>query len=180
MAAIASRYARAFADSIFERKQDAQVASRQLHDMLALLESSQPLREVWENPSVPAEQKRAVLDAIARKTAMPQLVRNFLAVIIDHRRVAQLPEIALQFDAEINGRLGMAEAEVISARELSPGERSQVEARIKAVTGTTIRATYKTDRNLLGGALIKIGSTIYDGSVRGQLQRLKEELVAGA
>lgn len=180
MAAIASRYARAFADSIFERKQDAQAASRQLHDMLALLQSSQPLREVWENPSVPAEQKRAVLDAIAKKVAMPQLVRNFLAVIIDHRRVAQLAEITQQLDAELNRRLGMAEAEIISARELSAGERSQMEIRIKAVTGKTIRATYKTDSNLLGGALIKVGSTIYDGSVRGQLQRLKEELVAGA
>lgn len=180
MAAIASRYARAFADSIFERKQDAQAASRQLHDMLALLQSSQPLREVWENPSVPAEQKCAVLDAIAKKVAMPQLVRNFLAVIIDHRRVAQLAEITQQLDAELNRRLGMAEAEIISARELSAGERSQMEIRIKAVTGKTIRATYKTDSNLLGGALIKVGSTIYDGSVRGQLQRLKEELVAGA
>lgn len=180
MAAIASRYARAFADSILERKQDAQAASRQLHDMLALLQSSQPLREVWENPSVPAEQKRAVLDAIAKKVAMPQLVRNFLAVIIDHRRVAQLAEITQQLDAELNRRLGMAEAEIISARELSAGERSQMEIRIKAVTGKTIRATYKTDSNLLGGALIKVGSTIYDGSVRGQLQRLKEELVAGA
>ena len=180
MAAIASRYARAFADSIFERKQDAQAASRQIHDMLALLQSSQPLREIWENPSVPAEQKRAVLDAIAKKVAMPQLVRNFFAVIIDHRRVAQLAEIAQQFDAELNRRLGMAEAEVISARELSAGERSQMENKIKAVTGKTIRATYKTDGTLLGGALIKVGSTVYDGSVRGQLQRLKEELIAGA
>lgn len=180
MAAIASRYARAFADSIFERKQDAQAASRQLREILALLQASQPLREVWENPSVPAEQKRAVLDAIAHKAGMHQLVRNFLAVIIDHRRVVQLDEIAQQFDAEINRRLGMAEAEVTSARELSPGERSQMEMRIKAVTGKTIRASYKTDRNLLGGALIKVGSTIYDGSVRGQLQRLKEELIAGA
>src|ERR1051326_7283756 len=105
MAAIASRYARAFADSLFERNQDAQAASRQLHEILALLESSRPLREVWENPSVPAEQKRSVLDAIQKKAAMPQLLRNFLAVIIDHRRVAQLAEIAQQFDAEINRRL---------------------------------------------------------------------------
>jgi len=180
MAAISIRYARAFADSVFERKQDAAEMSRRLHEVLALLQSSQPLREVWENPAVLAEQKRAVLDQIAAKAALPQLLRNFIAVIIDHRRVAQLSEIASAFDAEVNARMGLATAEIVSARELSQSERSALEAKIAAVTGKSIRAKYQTDRSVLGGAVVRVGSTVFDGSVRGQLEKLKEQLIAEA
>ena len=180
MAAISIRYARAFADSVFERKLDVTDISHKLQEMLTLLQSSQPLREVWENPAVPAEQKRAVLDKIAAKTGLPQLLRNFIAVIIDHRRVAQLTEIAAAFDAEVNQRMGLATAEVVSARELSQTERSALEAKIAAVTGKSIRANYQTDRSVLGGAVVRVGSTVFDGSVRGQLEKLKEQLIAGS
>jgi F-type H+-transporting ATPase subunit delta len=99
-------------------------------------------------------------------------------VIIDHRRIHQLPEIAQQFEAEVNQRLGLEEAEITSARELSAEERGRLEKRIAAATGKSIRASYRTDSSVLGGAVVRVGSTIYDGSVRGQLRRLKEELVA--
>jgi F-type H+-transporting ATPase subunit delta len=179
MSAVASRYARAFADLLFEQRADAAKISEQLQSIVAMAEQSQPLREVWENPSVPAEQKRAVLDALARKAGTPKLLRNFVAVILDHHRSAQLPEIARQFQEELNQRLGLAEAEVTSARELTIQERKRLETQIKAVTGKSVKASYSTDANLLGGALVRVGSTVYDGSVRGQLEKLKEQLIAG-
>ena len=110
---------------------------------------------------------------------MPQLLRNFVAVILDHHRSAQLPEIAQQFQEELNQRLGLAEADVTSARELSAEERRRLETQIKSVTGKSVTARYATDAGLLGGALVRVGSTVYDGSVRGQLERLKEQLIAG-
>ena len=179
MSAVASRYARAFADLLFEQRGDAAKIAGQLRAVVAWLQQSQPLREVWENPSVPAEQKRAVLDALAQKADLPKLLRNFVAVILDHHRSAQLPEIAQQFQEELNQRLGLAEADVTSARELSAEERRRLETQIKSVTGKSVKAHYSTDANLLGGALIRVGSTVYDGSVRGQLERLKEQLIAG-
>ncbi|HEV2113269.1 MAG TPA: ATP synthase F1 subunit delta, partial [Terriglobales bacterium] len=171
-------YARALADTLFERKVDAQKAAAQLRSMIAVLESSRPLREVWDNPAVELEQKIAVLDALAGKMALEPLVRNFMAVVIQHRRVPQLEEITQQFEAEVNERLGIANAQVTSARDLEPAERSQVESQIAAVTGKTVKASYNTDSAVLGGAVIRVGSTIYDGSVRGQLDRLKQQLVS--
>jgi len=178
MAAVASRYARALADVVFERKVDAQKAAAQLRSMIELVESSRPLREVWDNPAVETVQKIAVLDAIASRLGLEHVVRNFMAVIIQHRRILQLEEIAQQFEAELNERLGIANAQVTSARDLEPAERSQVERQIAAVTGKTVNASYNTDAAVLGGAVIRVGSTIYDGTVRGQLERLRQQLVS--
>jgi len=97
-------------------------------------------------------------------------------VLIDHRRIEQLAKIAGEFETEINDRLGLAEAEVTSARELGANERKQLEKKVAEVVGKTIKARYITDANVLGGAVIRVGSTIYDGSVRGQLQKLREAL----
>jgi len=134
---------------------------------------------VWENPSVEARQKRAVLDQIINRIGGSRMLRNFVAVLIDHRRVAALPEIARQFELDLNERMGLADAEVTSARELSDAEKRALEARVSQVTGKTVRARYKTDAEVLGGAVVKVGSTIYDGSIRGQLEKLKQELSAG-
>ena len=176
MSVVTRRYARALADAVFENKLDALKIAATLDDMQALLVSSHDLRVVWENPAVSAEQKRAVLDAIARKINLPKLVRNFMAVLIDHRRVSQLAEIVREFEAEVNDRLGLAEAEITTARVLATSERKQVEKRIAEVVGKSIKARYNIDANVLGGAVVRVGSTVYDGSVRGQLQRLKEAL----
>jgi F-type H+-transporting ATPase subunit delta len=175
---VTRRYARALADAVFGQKLDALKIAAALRDLEALLVSSTELRVVWENPSVSPEQKRAVLDAIAAKTKLPKVLRNFMAVLIDHRRIEQLAEMANEFEAEINDRLGLAEAEITSARELAASERKRLEKKVAEVVGKTIKARYITDANVLGGAVIRVGSTIYDGSVRGQLQKLKEALSA--
>ncbi|HZR27547.1 MAG TPA: ATP synthase F1 subunit delta [Terriglobales bacterium] len=178
MSVVTGRYARALADAVFDQKLDALKIAAGLRDIEALLVSSAELRIVWENPSVSPEQKRAVLDAIAAKAKLPTVLRNFMAVLIDHRRIEQLGEMAGEFEAEINERLGLAEAEVTSARELGANERKQLEKKVAEVVGKTIKARYITDANVLGGAVIRVGSTIYDGSVRGQLQKLRETLSA--
>lgn len=176
MAAVTSRYARALVDVVVERKLDATRTMEQLDSLAGMLGSSPELRNVWENPSVPAAQKRKVLDVLAGKLGADKMVRNFLAVLIDNRRIAALPEIARQFRSELYDRLGIAEAEVTTTRELSPDEKRALEAQIARLTGKKVQARYATNSKILGGAVIRVGSTIYDGSVKGQLQRLKEAL----
>lgn len=176
MASVNSRYARAFADVVFDLKLNANTVVQQVRSLVDVVNSSVELRRVWENPAIPAEQKRALLDAIVARLAVLKPVRNFVAVLIDNHRIAALPEIARQFEAELNNRLGFTEAEIKSARELSDEQKSAMEAQIMKLTGKRVRATYSTDRGLLGGAVIKLGSTIYDGSVKGQLERLRQEL----
>ena len=104
--------------------------------------------------------------------------RNFLAVLIDHRRIEQLPEIVRQVESELDTRQGFAEADVTSARELSAIEKGALEGKIATMTGKKVRAHYAIDPRILGGAIVRLGSTIYDGSVKGQLHRMKEQLAA--
>ncbi len=176
MAAISSRYARAFADVVFGMKLDVGATLQQLQVVLDIVSGSEDLRRLWENPAIPAAQKRRLLDVIAARSAISRPVRNFMAVLIDNRRIAELERIARQFETEVNQRLGVAEADITSARELSAPEKQALEAQIRRLVGKQVRAHYATDGNLLGGAVVRLGSTIYDGSVRGQLQKIKEHL----
>jgi F-type H+-transporting ATPase subunit delta len=176
MAAVTSRYARALADVVVERKLDSAKVMEQLDTLAGALSSTPQLRNVWENPSVPADQKRKVLDAMIKTIGADKMVRNFVAVLIDNRRIAALPEISRQFRTELYARLGIGEAEVTTTRELSADEKRALEAQISKLTGMRVQARYATDQSILGGAVVRIGSTIYDGSVKGQLARLREAL----
>lgn len=179
MAAVGARYARAFADVVAERRMDPEKTIAELMQMAALVGSSHELHNVLLNPAVENKQKISLLDAIIKKMGASKLLRNFVAVLIDHKRVGQIGEIAEQFKQQLNDRMGIADAKVSSARELTTSEKRLLEQRLAAVTGKTVRATYSEDASLLGGAVVRIGSTIYDGSVRGQLERLKGDLVSG-
>lgn len=176
MASVASTYARAFADVVFDARLDANRALGGLRDIARLFDESLPLRRVWENPAVPVEQKRHLLDAIVQREGIERPVRNLVAVLIDHRRLPFLDRIAAQLEKELDARLGFAEAQISSVRELSDGERRSLETEIEKVTGDKVRAHYGLDASLLGGIVIRIGSTIYDGSVKGQLERIKEAI----
>jgi F-type H+-transporting ATPase subunit delta len=178
MSVIASRYARAFADVVFSMKLDPNTTVSEVRSMQQLVQDNIELRRVWEDPSIPAEQKRAVLDGLVQKLGSSRQVRNFFAVLIDHRRVSQLDDIVAEFQHEINDRLGFAEAEISTARALTDSEKRELENQISQLTGKRIQAKYVIDSKLLGGAVVQLGSTIYDGSVHGQLQRLREELAS--
>jgi F-type H+-transporting ATPase subunit delta len=176
MAAVASRYARAFADVVLDKKLDAKQVTEELGAIVELYRSNLELRRVWESPAIPAEQKRRLLDAIIERSAMLRPVRNFVAVLIDHGRISEVEQIARQFQTELNHRLGIVEAEVTSARPLAEAESRELLAEVERVTGKRVSAEYKIDPSLIGGAAIRVGSTVYDGSVRGQLQKMKEQL----
>lgn len=176
MAAISALYARAFVDVIFARKSNANDAVGSLEEFRSLLRENAELRNVLENPSVPKPQKLSLLDALLMRVGVDRPVRNFLAVLMDKHRMRLLEEIIVQVKAEVNTRLGFVEAAVTSARELSAEERTALEAQLGKATGSKIRAQYAKDATLLGGAMAKVGSTVYDGSVRGRLERLKHEI----
>src|SRR5581483_3188640 len=176
MAVVSSRYAAAFADVVFDLKMSPAQAVQELNSLLGVLQESADLRNVWENPAIPAEQKRALLDALAKRIGLSHPTRNFVAVLIDHRRIQLFAEIVGDVQHEIDGRLGFAEAEITSARELNQDEKVVLERRVENMTGKKVRARYARDQKLIGGAVVRLGSTVYDGSVRGQLEKLKEAL----
>lgn len=177
MAAVSSRYARAFADVVSAHKLDAAKAIADLEQMSATLSTSADLRNIWEAPSVTSAQKLKVLDALAAQLGYTKQTRNFLAVLIEQRRIGLLEEITGLFKTEMSERMGFAEAEVTSARELSADEKQALEAQVAKATGKTIRAKYERDPQVLGGAVVRVGSTIYDGSVKGKLERIRRQMV---
>ena len=176
MAAIASRYARALVDVVLEQKVDPATAVQQVKDMVAAVNQNDQLRMVWESPAVLAEQKRKLLDAIVNRSGTLRPIRNFFAVLIDHGRIPMLDQIARQFETELDNQLGFVEADITSSRQLSSEERQGLELQVARMTGKKVRARYLTNPELLGGVVVRVGSTIYDGSVRGQLQKLREQL----
>ncbi len=177
MAVFAPRYAHAFAEVVAAKKLDVAIAQQQLRDFAGTLAGSSELHEVLMNPSIPEVQKLRVLDAIAAKIGMFREVRNFIAVIMDHHRLGGLNEILAEYDLVADEGSGIAEAEIVSARPLNEQDRSALEAQVAKLAGGRVRASYREDATLLGGAVVRIGSTVYDGSVRAQLQQLKERLI---
>jgi F-type H+-transporting ATPase subunit delta len=177
MATVTNTYARAFADVVMSMRLDAAVTLAEAQQMAAIAHDNKGLREVWDAPSISADKKRAVLDSIVQRAAISRPVRNFVAVLIDHRRTRFIGEIVAQFAQELNQRLGFAEAEITTSRELSPAERTSIEADLAQVTSKKIRARYTQDAAILGGAIARVGSTVYDGSVKGQLEKIRQQLM---
>jgi F-type H+-transporting ATPase subunit delta len=179
MADFAARYARAFADVILGDGIPIDQVNAQLNDFLSTLEGSADLRQALFNPALAADARVRVIDALAPRLHLAREVRNFLAVLLRHDRMSAVEEIVAAYRAEVDRRQGISNVEVISARRLDADERSQMEQQVARLAGTQVRALFREDNGLMGGAVVRIGSTIYDGSVRGRLDRMKQELIAG-
>lgn len=175
--AYAGRYARALVDAL--AGQDAEAADRELGWLEQAWKESAPLRSIFLDPSIKAGKKVEILDRLNERLGMSRTARNFVAVIVNHGRMEGFEAILREFRRLLRGETGVDKAEWTSARPLDEGERREVEARIHELTGRRIEAEFREDASLLGGARLRIGSTIYDGSVRGRLEALREKLAAG-
>lgn len=172
------RYACALADVVIADKLDIGGIDRQLGEFLATFEGSKELREVFANPSIPLDSKLKVIDSIAPRIGLSKQVRNFFALLVQNGRTDTIGPIVAEYRKEMNLRQNIGEAEVFSVRELSVEERSRIEEKAAALAGMRVRVAYKHDPGLLGGVLLRIGDTVYDGSVRGSLEELHERLIA--
>jgi F-type H+-transporting ATPase subunit delta len=176
--AVASKYARALGDLVLDpaRGLEPQTAVGELAALERMVTGSAELRNVLLSPAVTPPRKRAVVARLAGGLGVSRLVVNFVYVIIDHRRTAMLSEIRQAFQALIDERTGSVEAGVTAARQLAAGERENVEAGLGRLTGKKVRCKFSVDESLIGGLVARIGSTIYDGSVKGQLEALRRRL----
>jgi F-type H+-transporting ATPase subunit delta len=173
--ALASRYAAALADVALEQKSGDRV-KKDLSQFVDTFFSSADLRNFIESPAVGPQMKHRVIEELAARMDLAPAVRNFAYVLVNHRRTEMLREIQQAFETELNTRLGIAEAQVTSARELNAAERERVTKALERHTGKKIEARFRHDESLIAGAVIRVGSTVYDGSVREQLTRLREQL----
>ena len=179
MAAFVARYAQAFLDVVTSAHLDTASIDKHLKDFLATWEGSPELREFFVNPSIPTAQKVGFLDTMNKKIGMAKELRNLMAVLIDNDRIGSVVEVAAAYHKLLQEQSGIRQAEIVTARELSAEERKSLVAEVGKLADAQIEATFRLDESILGGTVVRIGSTVYDGSVRGRLERLREELTAG-
>lgn len=172
---VARRYASALADVIIERAEQTPVRE-ELAAWERLLVSNPPLLEVFSNPTIPYEQKVKVLEALITRTRVRQTTANFLRILLRNQRVPELLQVNEKLAQVVDERAGLVSAQVTSARPVPDPTKVALEEKLKQVTGKKVRLNFGTDQSLLGGIVTRIGSTVYDGSVRNQLIRLGEEL----
>jgi F-type H+-transporting ATPase subunit delta len=173
MAIFVARYANAFADVVSEEKLDTVALDQQMNDFLATWDGSVELRALFANPAVSVEQKVAVLDKLNTTMGLQKQVRNLLAVLIKNDRIGEVREVIEAWRAETQERQGIHQVEIVTARELSEQDRTGLVAGVGKLAGGRIQPSFKLDKSILGGTVVRIGSTVYDGSVRGRLERLK-------
>jgi F-type H+-transporting ATPase subunit delta len=175
---IASRYARALAD-VLGLAGDYASTLKELNDFAAVWRESHELREALVSPAVSPEQRRKILDQILERLGSPLTTSNFLRVLLANYRIELLEEVLQAFRKVANERLGIVEVEVSCAYDLSGEQQEAFYAEFQALTGKQVVIRFRRDERLLGGVQARIGSMVYDGSVYGQLERLRELLLAG-
>jgi F-type H+-transporting ATPase subunit delta len=149
-----------------------------LNEFGAAYEQSTELRTFLASPAVSIEDKHAVIEKIAARLGASKIIRNFLFVLADHGRTQLIPEVIAAFHDVIRQRQGVAEAQVSSAVELSAAQKKEMAATLARLTGKKIETKYALDPALLGGAVVRIGDTIYDGSLRSRLNEMRARLAA--
>lgn len=179
--AVVNRYANALADVILSPGSDvtAPNAIAQLRSFDAAVQGSPDLRLVLASPAIPVARKRSIIKEIAEKLGLSRIVRNFVLVLSDHRRAAALAQMVDAFELLLDERLGFVRAEVKSAFELNSGQRDELSGELAKLAGAQVRLRFAVDPDLIGGVSAKIGSRVYDGSVRGQLAEMRKRLAVG-
>ena len=174
---IARRYANALADIVIRSDEEETVKS-ELRVWEELIKANNDLKALV-SPTIKHKLKQNALDVVIAKTRPTLTTANFLRVLVQNRRLRNLPEINSQLEKVLNERGGSVRANITSARELSDGERSELIQNLVKLTGRQVKPRYHVDSGLIGGVVTQIGSTVYDGSVRKTLENLREELVNG-
>lgn len=178
MAAVSARYARALVDVVArpEAPVSADAVRGELRAFQQLLETSAELRTVLANPAVQAASKRALIERLGGLIPLSRVSRNLLFVLLDHRRIPLLGEILGLVETMLDERLGVVRAQVASAVDLGPAERDLLHDSLRQLTGKLVRMEFSVQPELLGGVVTRIGSTIYDGSIREQLRQVRRRL----
>jgi len=173
---IARRYASALADVVIQRG-EAHEVQEELRTWERMFESSNDLYQLIDSPVVPLDQKRKVVQSLINRLRPRPTSANFLLVLLQNQRLGQLAEINKSFAQILDTRSGVIAATITTAKPMAQGPQDTLRASLAKLTGKHVRLSFETDSDLIGGLVARIGSTVYDGSVRNQLQQAKERLI---
>lgn len=175
--AIASRYARALAD-VLGPEGDFGAMSKELEGFAAVWRESSELRQVLASPTIATEQKQSVLNTILARLGTSATAGNFLRVLLVNYRMSLLEEVLQAFQKVANERLGIVEVLVLFAQDLNLDEQDALRRKFAELTGKTVEMKFHREEKLLGGLQARVGSTVYDGSAQGFLDRLRGQLTS--
>jgi len=175
MSVAANRYAKALLDVLYPAS--AELGLEQLVKFSALLSSESQMRQLFENPTIAAERRKAVFNGIADSLSYEAHIRNFLNLLIERNRLDLLSNIVTAYQKLLDEKLGIVRAQVTSASPLDAAQQKSIATKLEQVTGKQVRVELAVDPALIGGVVARVGSTIYDGSIRQQLQVFKQRLI---
>jgi F-type H+-transporting ATPase subunit delta len=178
--ALATHYARALADAVFAPKSglDPKEAVKQLAAVENLISSSKELQRAMLSPAILKTRKEAVITRLADELGLHRLLRNFVLVVVSHRRTSELGAIRREFELVVDERLGWIPADITSAKELSAQEKEEIERALGTKLGKFIRAHYKVDPGVLAGVKASVASREYDATLRGKLEQMRQRLAS--
>jgi F-type H+-transporting ATPase subunit delta len=172
---MARRYAAALADVVMTGGESREVQA-ELSAWESMMQGNTDLLEVFRNPTIPYEQKRGVLEALIARARVRPTTANFLQVLLRNQRLADLHEINKRFALELDERSGVVVAQVTTARTVPASVQKSLGESLSNLTGRRVRLQFAVDDDLIGGVTTRIGSTVYDGSIRTQLQQIKQRM----
>jgi F-type H+-transporting ATPase subunit delta len=172
---IARRYGTALADVAIDRHEEREV-QKELDQWAAMIDTHSQLKEVFANPTVIYDHKRKVLEDLIARTRVRETTASFLRVLLKNQRLSQLGEIATRFGQILDERGGTVAAHVTTARPIPEELKNSLHETLAEATGRKVRLSFSTDETIIGGLVARVGSTIYDGSVQSQLDRLAAEM----
>ena len=174
MSVAASRYAKALLDVLYPAK--AEMGIDQLRNFSLMLTEQADAQLVFKNPTISTDHRKDLLSKVGDSLKLDTPIRNFLSLLIERNRLDLLGEITSTYETLLDEKLGVVRAHVTSALELDSAQQGQVAAKLQAMTGKKIRMQVSVDPALIGGLVAQVGSTIYDGSIRQQLQTFRNSL----
>jgi F-type H+-transporting ATPase subunit delta len=173
---VARRYAAALADVVTQTN-DAQSVQTELKMWETMMTSNNDLLEVFSNPAVQHKSKENLLENLIEKANPSKTTANFLRVLLRNNRLTEIGSINERFASVLEERSGGVTASITSARQLGDAEKAELQANLEKLTGKRIKANFETDENIIGGVITRIGSTVYDGSVKTKLEELKQQMI---
>jgi F-type H+-transporting ATPase subunit delta len=178
--AMSHRYAAALVDVVLDPRAPIgpDQAVRELNDFESMLSAAADLKHILNSPAVSRVRKRGVIEKMAKAASLSPTVRNFYFVVVNHGRADLLPTLRRSVEELIDQRRGIVRASLSSAVALADDEKANISAELARISGSQVRCEFVVDPTLLGGVIARMGSTVYDGSVRGKLAALKSRLGA--
>ncbi len=173
---VARRYATALADVVTKTNETDSVQT-ELKTWEELITANNDLQTAFRNPSISQVNKEKVLENLIEKTKPTKTTANFLRILLRNNRLTEIGEINEKFSSVLEERSGAVSAQITSARSLSEAEKAEMQMNLSKLTGKTVSLNFETDETLIGGVVTRIGSTVYDGSVKTQLAELKHQMI---